>query len=232
VVLRECGDDPAQSWSRDTDSRLYAAALDDAFLDAPGETTSAALPVVVSAPLSPVAPSQGWVFDGVHVVNDGGLCLDIPDGDFKKNAMAQIYECHTGAEQSWSIDPLGRIRHETFCIDLPDGDTSDGTFLQLWECNDPVSDNQRFLFDGGRLRPLGAVEECVNVLGDPTANKSNLELAPCDESGAARPTHQSFRIHGPIRSLGLCLTALSDADGSVELQPCDDGDHQIWDWYF
>ena len=231
AVHRACADDPAQIWSFDDEAHLHAA-VEAAFLDvngAPGDTGEI---VRVAPAVAPAAAEQQWAFDGVHVVNDAGWCIDVPYGDFFDYAHVQIYVCHAADAQSWSVTPLGQIRHGAYCMDLPGSNTDDGTRIQVYTCYDDPPDNQRFVLEQGRLKPRNS-GKCIGVAGDPTINQTPLEVESCDSTGP-NALGQSFSLLGPIMNRGLCLdlgTPDAVAD-PVALQPCAGTPEQTWAWFF
>jgi hypothetical protein len=225
--LRSCGDDPKQSWSRDPESHLHAAALSDAVLFAPAEDVTLT-GLTVAAAHEPPLEDELWSFESVHVMNDSGLCLDVPSGQFS-DRLVQLSDCHPGEPQIWSITAAGQIEQQSYCFDLPSGYDADNSRFQVYWCSTPPSSNQQFVFDAGRLQPFDSLK-CVAVSGDPTISDAALVTAACDRS-QPRPVAQSFYLHGPIQNQGLCLTMSLDSD-QVRLAACDGSSGQNWDYYF
>ncbi len=231
VVLRPCGDDPKQSFSRDAESHLWATAFADAFLIAPADGTPAGLSV--AAAHEPAPANELWWFDSVQVMNDGGQCLDVWNADFEQ-AEAELWACHEGYPELWSITAAGQIQQETttqelYCLDLPYGNDANGSTFQVFPCYAELATNQQYVFDDGRINPLGKIK-CLTVDGDPTESGVELVTDACDRS-VRRPVAQSFHLRGPIQNQGLCLTMAVDSD-SVWLAECARGDAQTWEWYF
>jgi hypothetical protein len=231
AALEPCGDDPKQRWTRDANSRLAALDLAGASLTAPEATTAAdalIIGVATASALAPPDPTQVWTFENVLLVNDGGLCLDVTNNDFGDNGPLELYGCHSSEPQLWTISSAGQIAQESFCIDLPSGNDADDTLFEIYTCRAPVADNQRFVLQAGRLKPLGSLK-CVTATDEAAANPT-LRVEACDNS-RPRPPLQSFHIRGPIRNQGLCLTMSGDSD-ALALAACDGRNEQIWDYYF
>jgi hypothetical protein len=229
--LEPCGDDPKQRWTRDASSRLVALDLANAILTAPYGTAggdAALTGVAVASELEPLDASQLWTFEDVLLVNDGGLCLDVTNYDFRNNGSLELYGCHSDDPQLWTLSAAGQIAQQSFCVDLPSGNDADGSLFDIFTCHIPPADNQLFVFDAGRLRPLGSLK-CVTA-DDEAGGNPVLRLEGCDNS-QPRPPLQSFHIRGPLRNQGLCLTMSGDSD-QVSLAPCDGRNQQIWDFYF
>jgi hypothetical protein len=229
AVHGNCDDDPAQRWAFDADGHLYAG-VDDAVLEVNGDTGASGAIVRVAAAVVPAADNQQWTFDGVQMVNLGGLCVDVPFGNFFDGANVQVFGCNNGASQSFSVTALGQIRHASYCLDLPASNTADGTRLQMFTCHDDAADNQRFTLEHGRLEPWGT-SKCLGVAGDPTVEQTALEVQPCDTNSVG----QSFHLVGPIMNGGQCLDSGSAGVGlgdPVTLEPCAGTVQQTWIWAF
>jgi ricin-type beta-trefoil lectin protein len=235
AVLRSCADDPAERWSRDADEHLAASGVNDAFLTAPDDVGDRADSVgaeIWVAPLDTITTSQAWLFDGVYLVNDGGLCVDVPLGNFKSGAAIQLFKCHAGAAQKWTLSPTGLIRHGNWCFDLPNDQTADGTLVEIYACKDPPETNQQFTLVHGRIQLYGG--KCLGVVGDATISETPLQIMPCPATTDGRPQGLSFRANGPIMNQGRCLEAeVASGSSAVGLSPCSaNAVGQAWDYYF
>jgi hypothetical protein len=232
VVHGDCEDGPAQSWAFDEQAHLHAA-VDDAFLEVNGAAWTSGKIVRVAAPVAPAADHQQWAFDGVQLVNLGGLCVDVPFGSFFNGATVQVFTCGHDDSQTWSVTALGQIRHGSSCLDLPGESMTPGTRIQIFACYDDPPDNQRFVLEHGRLEPRGS-GNCVGLAGDPTGVGTSLEVQTCDTSELS-PVGQSFWLVGPIMNRGQCLDSGPPNAGwgdPVALEPCAGTPQQTWTWAF
>ncbi len=232
AVHRTCVDDPAESWSRDADLHLRAQ-LVDAYLTVDDDLTEFGASVSVGAAASPVTANQQWTFDGVQLKNEGGLCVDVANGDYDNAPPLQVYHCNLGDNQAWTVTEFGQIEHDGYCFDIPHGVMDDGTPVEVFPCYTDPADNERFVFEHGRIELRNSVK-CIGVAGDPTVENTLLEVESCEASGALA-LGQSFYITGPIMNQGQCLdigTAGDDMGGSVALKPCNGAAEQVWSWLF
>lgn len=229
LALARCADDPAEHWSMLEGDCFSPEA--GSCLDGPSDESAG---FGLSAPVTPAPPAQQWVFDGVYLLHESGLCLDTPNGDYEDHTLLELWQCHLGTPQSFTINGLGQIRHGSFCLDLPYGDTSDGNPLQLFTCDDDgLPDNQRFALTGGRLEPRNS-GKCIGIAGGVATNGAGLEVQPCAPFTGRDPL-QSFRVRGPVQNQGQCLSIANVAaplQSLLDLEPCTGAVNQLWDWYF
>jgi hypothetical protein len=131
------------------------------------------------------APSQSFVFvvHGKAAVGaalspglDPNRCLADPNGNVGNGAAPALVACDRDVTQLWSRAG-DHLMVNGRCLDLPLGNTTNGTALQFWDCIG-ASDFQRWILEGGMLRPATAPLKCVELAGDATLGQT-LRIGDC-----------------------------------------------------
>lgn len=87
--------------------------------------------------------NQRWTYnsaDGTIRVQNGGLCIDIPNGNVTNGQRLQQYACSAGnTNQQFIFNQNGdrtiRVaKNSTICLDVKDGNTANVAALQLYTC--------------------------------------------------------------------------------------------------
>jgi poly(3-hydroxybutyrate) depolymerase len=104
-----------------------------------------------------------------------GRCLDIPNSGTANGTQAQIWDCHTGANQQFAqngaaLQVLGK------CLDAPTNAAA-GTRVQLWDCNGGA--NQRWSLNANGTVTNGQTGLCLDVNGAGTANGTAAIVWTC-----------------------------------------------------
>ncbi|WP_329061130.1 ricin-type beta-trefoil lectin domain protein [Streptomyces sp. NBC_01429] len=112
---------------------------------------------------------------------DSGRCLDITGASQVNGALAEIWDCHGGANQSFTSTSAGELRvyNNTKCLDVYDNGTASGTAVEIWDCNG--QSNQQFgVNSDGTTTAVGA-NKCLDVAG--AANGAKVQIRDCNGGG-------------------------------------------------
>jgi hypothetical protein len=110
-------------------------------------------------------------------------CLDITGAGQTNGTLAEIWDCHVGANQTFTSTSAGELRvySSTKCLDVANGGTANGAAVEIWDCNG--GSNQQFrLNSDGTITAVGA-NKCLDVTGSGTANGTKVDIWTC--SGGA-----------------------------------------------
>ena len=127
---------------------------------------------------------QKWLqqADGSLKNPQSGRCVDSPSGATANGTRLQIYDCNGSAAQKFSVNGGGPIVGPGGkCVDVAADDTGvNGTAVQLWDCQAQAIDQHWFHSSDGRLHTLG---RCLDIIGNGTANGTQMELWDCGTAG-------------------------------------------------
>jgi non-reducing end alpha-L-arabinofuranosidase len=165
---------------------------------------------------------QKWVqqADGSLRNPQSGRCLDSPGGATANGTRLQIWDCNGTAAQKFSVNGGGTvIGPGGKCVDVAADDTGgNGAPVQLWDCQSYAVDQHWYHNANGSLRTLG---RCLDIIGNGTANGTQVELWDCNGVGGQNWQQQA---DGSLRNpqSGRCLDSPSGATGNGTRL-------QIWD---
>jgi len=227
-----------QQWRRDSSFHLKAATSTTGFLDVRGGTLSNQATVQVFSQQTPASANQQWLMNNVQVIGLGGLCVDVPSGNFADGTLLQMVGCNGGNNQSWKVTVNANstltISNGSFCWDVPNASASSGNPIQVFTCHG--GSNQQFAATS--VGALGFGGLCVDVQGGEPNNGSALQLFSCKTPSDNSRFNQRFHLNGPIvvgNNSGFCLDipASSLADNvSAQIFSCNGGNNQNWDYYW
>jgi hypothetical protein len=126
---------------------------------------------------------------------DPTRCLADPNTDIANGALPALAACDRGERQLWSRQGDHLMVHG-HCLDIPLATTASGTPVQLFECVGG-SDFQRFILEGGMLRPALDPAKCVELAGPDASVGQRLRLGDC--TGAP---HQLWDVGGDVPAAG------------------------------
>ena len=113
---------------------------------------------------------------GNRLRNEGsGRCLDISGASSANGSQAQIWDCHTNANQQFSQDGQ-TLRVMGKCLDAP-SNAAAGSRVQIWDCNGGA--NQRWNLTGNGTISNAQTGLCLDVNGAGTANGSAVIVWNC-----------------------------------------------------
>ncbi|MFG2037128.1 arabinofuranosidase catalytic domain-containing protein [Dactylosporangium sp. NPDC048998] len=168
------------------------------------------------------AGGQKWVqqADGSLRNPQSGRCLDSPSGATANGTRLQIWDCNGSAAQKFSVNGGGTsIGPGGKCVDVAADDTGgNGAAVQLWDCQSYAVDQHWYHQSNGALRTLG---RCLDIIGNGTANGTQVELWDCNGVGGQNWQQQA---DGSLRNpqSGRCLDSPSGATANGTRL-------QIWD---
>jgi alpha-galactosidase len=149
-----------------------------------GGTISASVPAhgaamyVVSGGDGSTPPPSGGTFALRGA--GSGRCLDITGASQTNGTLAEIWDCHGGANQQFTATSAGELRvyGNAKCLDVYNNQTANGTAVEIWDCNGGA--NQRFqLNSNGSITAVGA-NKCLDVTGNGTANGTKVQIWDCN----------------------------------------------------
>ncbi|MEW9533242.1 carbohydrate-binding protein [Microbispora sp. NPDC049125] len=106
-------------------------------------------------------------------------CLDVNGASQTNGALAQIWDCNSGANQQWTSTAASELRvYGNKCLDVNGAGTADGTAVLIWDCNGQNNQKWRLNSDGS-ITAVGA-NKCLNVTA--TANGTKAQIATCNGS--------------------------------------------------
>ncbi len=116
----------------------------------------------------------------LHAVG-AGRCLDVPNSSTVAGTQAQIWDCHTAANQTWTRTAAGELTvysgSTQRCLDASGQGTGNGTPVIIWACNGQPNQQWRFNANGTVTGvPSGL---CLDVSGAGTANGTKVQLWTC-----------------------------------------------------
>ncbi|MFD7678043.1 arabinofuranosidase catalytic domain-containing protein [Streptomyces sp. NPDC060187] len=127
---------------------------------------------------------QKWVqrADGSLFNPQSGRCLDSPDGATANGTRLRIWDCNGSAAQRFTVNAGAPVVGPgATCADVAGDDNgSNGTAVQLWGCQSYAVDQHWFHSSDGRLHTLG---RCLDIVGNGTANGTQVELWDCNAAG-------------------------------------------------
>ncbi|MDG4856616.1 PHB depolymerase family esterase [Streptomyces sp. T-3] len=119
-------------------------------------------------------PPAGRVIKGVA----SGRCVDVSGASPANGGQAQIWDCHSGANQLWTRTAGSELRvYGGKCLDVSGRGTADGTSVIIWDCSGQNNQQWRFNADG-TITAVGA-GKCLDVPGNATANGTKLQIWTC-----------------------------------------------------
>jgi hypothetical protein len=165
---------------------------------------------------------QKWVqqADGSLRNPQSGRCLDSPSGATGNGTRLQIWDCNGSAAQKFAVNGGGtNVGPGGKCVDVAADDSGgNGAAVQLWDCQSYAVDQHWFHQSNSALRTLG---RCLDIIGNGTANGTQVELWDCNGVGGQVWQQQA---DGSLRNpqSGRCLDSPSGATGNGTRL-------QIWD---
>ncbi|GAA4246360.1 arabinofuranosidase catalytic domain-containing protein [Dactylosporangium darangshiense] len=165
---------------------------------------------------------QKWVqqADGSLRNPQSGRCLDSPSGATGNGTRLQIWDCNGSAAQKFAVNGGGSgVGPGGKCVDVAADDSGgNGAAVQLWDCQSYAVDQHWFHQSNSALRTLG---RCLDIIGNGTANGTQVELWDCNGVGGQVWQQQA---DGSLRNpqSGRCLDSPSGATGNGTRL-------QIWD---
>jgi poly(3-hydroxybutyrate) depolymerase len=135
----------------------------------------------INPTVTPTTPSPGTTTqspnpNGSRLRNEGaGRCLDISNASSANGAQAQIWDCHTNANQQFTqngaaLQVMGK------CLDVAPNAAA-GTRVQIWDCHGGA--NQQWTFNGNGTVSSAQTGLCLDVNGGGTANGSAVIVWNC-----------------------------------------------------
>jgi hypothetical protein len=220
-----------QKWRRDGSFRLHLPSLSNSFLDVRGGSFSDFAVVQTFSAINPVPTNQQWRLNNAEIVGLGGLCTDVPGGNFVNGQLLQVFTCNGGSNQRWNIGPDGRISNGSFCWDVPGGNTASGTRIQIYQCYGGA--NQAFSFTSSGQITFGG--KCIDVVGGQPNNGSQLQLFSCKGESDTTRFNQKFHASGPLVTGGSFCLDVPGGDESnntgAQIFTCHGGPNQKFDVY-
>ncbi|WP_066374073.1 PQQ-dependent sugar dehydrogenase [Herbidospora mongoliensis] len=120
-------------------------------------------------------PSTGWT--GALRGTASNRCLDVNGASTTNGALAQVWDCNSGANQQWTSNSSSELRvYGNKCLDVSGAGTADGTAVLIWDCNGQNNQKWRLNSDG-TMTAVGA-NKCLEVNG--TANGSKARIWTCN----------------------------------------------------
>ncbi|MGW0969546.1 arabinofuranosidase catalytic domain-containing protein [Streptomyces sp. NPDC002516] len=127
---------------------------------------------------------QKWVqrADGSLFNPQSGRCLDSPNGATANGTRLRIWDCNGSAAQRFSVNAGAPVAGPGgTCADVAGDDNgSAATAVQLWSCQSYAVDQHWFHGSDGRLHTLG---RCLDIIGNGTANGTQVQLWDCGTAG-------------------------------------------------
>ncbi|MEY2242693.1 arabinofuranosidase catalytic domain-containing protein [Streptomyces sp. BF23-18] len=127
---------------------------------------------------------QKWVqrADGSLFNPQSGRCLDSPNGATANGTRLRIWDCNGSAAQKFAVNAGAPVPGPGgTCADVAGDDNgSNATAVQLWSCQSYAVDQHWFHSSDGRLHTLG---RCLDIIGNGTANGTQVELWDCNAAG-------------------------------------------------
>ncbi len=158
--------------------------------------------------------AQKWVqqADGSLKNPQSGRCVDSPNGATGNGTRLQLWDCNGSAAQKFSVNGGGTIVGPGGkCVDVAADDVGgNGAAVQLWDCQTSAVDQHWYHSSDGRLHTLG---RCLDIIGNGTANGTQMELWDCGSAGGQVWQQQA---DGSLRNpqSGRCLDSPSGATGN------------------
>jgi hypothetical protein len=120
------------------------------------------------------------------------------------------------------------------CIDLPSWNTADGTQMHIQTCNGSTAEDWYFKETAAGAKTgliLGYGDKCIGVIGNTTANGSQVAYYGCGSSSNAGQKWEY--VGGTLRNpnSGKCLQPVGGSTVNLtklEIQPCDGSTMQQW----
>jgi hypothetical protein len=161
--------------------------------------------------------NRGTFFEGVMT---SGYPSDAADNAVQANIVSVGYSGQTTAPSA----PAGTITGPGGkCADVAADDTgTNGTGVQLWDCQTYAEDQHWTHFADGTLR---TINRCLDIVGNGTANGTQVQLYDCDGAGGQKWVQQA---DGSLKNpqSGRCLDSPSGATANgtrLQIYDCNGG---------
>jgi hypothetical protein len=116
-----------------------------------------------------------------------GRCVDINNSSTANGTQAQLWDCHSGANQSWTYTAAKQLKiFGSKCLDAYGQGTANGTKVVIWDCNGQV--NQQWAVNAdGTIRGVQS-GLCLDASGAATGNGTKIILWACGSADNQRWT--------------------------------------------
>ncbi|MER6302521.1 glycoside hydrolase family 3 C-terminal domain-containing protein [Kitasatospora sp. NPDC001539] len=179
VRLRDCTQDPDQTWRLRPDTSFLHAASGRCLAAADGRLLlrdcSGAAEQHWSTP-RPSGPLTGVA----------GQCVDVNRASTVNGTVVQLYHCNSTGAQDWSVRQDGSLRAFGKCLDVTNGWTAGGTPVQLYECNGTGAQRWQPRDDGTLLNPVS--NRCLDARDGSSADWTRLQIWDCTAGANQRWT--------------------------------------------